>query len=213
MNHELDDYASEDEANIEKDSRARDEGSISAATLQLMEQLGENPFKASREAKDEDVDEVKIYYCSRTHSQLTQFVQELRRVKLPIPDWMHEALQKEEVNVDHLAVKHVPLASRKNLCINEKVLALGSVSAINERCLELQDAKTSKEHKCPFIPKKDSEPMLEAFKDQTLAVIRDIEEVGFLGKKMGICPYYATRSATKPSEVFHIPFYFLHLGW
>ena len=178
-----------------------------------MEQLGENPFKASREAEDEDVDGVKIYYCSRTHSQLTQFVQELRRVKLPIPDWMNEALQKDEINVAHLAVKHVPLASRKNLCINEKVLALGSVSAINERCLELQDAKTSKEHKCPFIPKKDSQPTLDAFKDQTLASIRDIEEVGLLGKKMGICPYYATRGATKASEVIHILSFFIDLVW
>lgn len=37
----------------------------------------------------------------------------------------------------------------------------------------------------------------EAYVDQ----IRDIEDLGTLGKKIGVCPYYATRSAIRPSEV------------
>ncbi len=39
------------------------------------------------------------------------------------------------------------------------------------------------------------------FRDHVLAKIRDIEELGVLGKKMGICPYYASRATIKPSEV------------
>ena len=174
---------------------------MSSSTLQLLERLGESPFSTAEETGEEDADEVKIYYCSRTHSQLTQFVQELRRVKLPAPSWMSEAFEDSGQRMDNLRIKHVPLASRKNLCINDKVLALGSVSAINERCLELQDPKTSKNNKCPFLPKKDSAPLLEDFKGHTLAKIQDLEEVGLLGRRMGICPYYASRSATKTSEV------------
>lgn len=35
-------------------------------------------------------------------------------------------------------LKHLTLGSRKNLCIFEKVSALGSATAINEGCLDLQ---------------------------------------------------------------------------
>lgn len=177
---------------------------MSAATLKLMERLGETPYRPSKDESEEDSDQVKIFYCTRTHSQLTQFVQELRRIRLPTPGWMVEALEGSSQDPYTLEVKHVPLASRKNLCINDTVLGLGSVSAINERCLELQDPKTSKEHKCPFIPNKDDESVLEDFKDHTLAQIRDIEEIGLLGRRLGICPYYASRNATKTSEVLRV---------
>ena len=39
------------------------------------------------------------------------------------------------------------------------------------------------------------------FRDHALATIRDIEGLAKLGKSLGTCPYYATRSAIKPSEV------------
>lgn len=77
------------------------------------------------------LEELKIFYCSRTHSQLTQFVNELRKVKPP-PSLSPLGAVLEE------GVKHLSLGSRKNLCINEKVKNLGSLTAINEWCLELQ---------------------------------------------------------------------------
>lgn len=33
------------------------------------------------------------------------------------------------------------------------------------------------------------------------AEIRDIEDLAELGKKMGVCPYYASRQSMKPTEV------------
>lgn len=76
---------------------------------------------------------LQIFYCSRTHSQLTQFVNELRRVKFP-PSFPQDS------ELAHEEVKHLSLASRKNLCINAKVTKLVSPTAINERCLELQQS-------------------------------------------------------------------------
>ena len=147
-------------------------------------------------------DDVKIYFCSRTHSQLAQFAQELRRVNIPEVFWVAEKdFSKEGHPEDKLVVKHLPLGSRKNLCINPNVSRLGSAPAINERCLELQQPDTSKDHKCPFIPNKENETLVNDFRDHTLAKIRDIEDLGKLGKKIGICPYYASRVAIKPSEV------------
>lgn len=172
-----------------------------------MEKLG-LVFKPSSEEIDlSPADEVKIYFCSRTHSQLTQFVQEVRRVQLPRLSSL-TALNGavDEPAEDHVVIKHVPLGSRKNLCINAKVSQLGSVAAINERCLELQQPKTLKDHRCPFIPNRENATLVNEFRDHTLARIRDIEDLGALGKKIGICPYYASRAAIKPSEIVTLPY-------
>ena len=154
-------------------------------------------------SEEEDLceDNTKIFYCSRTHSQLTQFVNEIRRVKLPSAQ--SENLEKPTArNVqDAEVVKHLPLGSRKNLCINSSVARLGSAPAINERCLDLQQPSTPADRKCPFLPKKENQALVNEFRDHTLAKIRDIEDLGSLGKKIGICPYYSVRASIKPSEV------------
>lgn len=149
----------------------------------------------------EPIEETKIFYCSRTHSQLTQFIHEIRKVKLRPASWLGTAAQSStKEQTDPSIVKHLPLASRKNLCINQKVSKLGSAAAINERCLELQQQDIPQDHKCPFLPTKENESLVNDFRDHTLAKIRDIEDLGTIGKHIGICPYYATRATIKPSE-------------
>lgn len=66
------------------------------------------------------MEETKIYYASRTHSQLTQFVHEVSKT-----------MYAEDTY-------EVSLASRKNMCINPDVKKLGNVNKINEACLDLQ---------------------------------------------------------------------------
>jgi chromosome transmission fidelity protein 1 len=135
---------------------------------------------------------------------LSQFVNELKRIDLPaaIPAVQEEIKKKDKL---HEELKHLSLGARKNLCINSRVSSLKSATAINERCLELQDVKTPKEKKCPFVPNKENEGTVLDFQHHALAKIRDIEDLGSLGKKLGVCPYYATRPAVKPSEVRVIP--------
>jgi len=197
----LDDYESDDEgiksSNIDNGNT---ELGLSKETQALMQKLG---YGISALPKAEDMeaeDELKIYFCSRTHSQLSQFVNELRRIDLPsaIPA-IQEDIKKKPTLTEEL--KHLSLGSRKNLCINAKVSSLKSMTAVNERCLELQDAKTPKEKKCPFVPNKENEGSVLDFQHHALAKIRDIEDLGVLGKKLGVCPYYASRPAVKPSEV------------
>jgi len=62
----------------------------------------------------------QVVVCSRTHSQLSQFVGEVARTRF----------------ADALSL--VALGSRRQLCINDGVRRLGDPSAVNERCLELQ---------------------------------------------------------------------------
>ncbi len=75
-------------------------------------------------------------------------MQELRRVKLPSALDLSPQVDGNRENTmetkDQLeeSLKHLSLGSRKNLCINPKVSSLGSTTAINERCLELQQQGT-----------------------------------------------------------------------
>jgi chromosome transmission fidelity protein 1 len=86
------------------------------------------------------------------------------------------------------------------------VSKLNSVTAINERCQELQQSSTSQEHKCVFLPNKENQALVNEFRDHSLATIRDIEDMGSLGKEIGICPYYASRTAIKPAEIVTLPY-------
>jgi chromosome transmission fidelity protein 1 len=194
----LDDYESDEEYRKAARSTTFSESGLSSETQALMEELGLS-WGDSKAEEGELPDETKIFFCSRTHSQLTQFTSELRRIKLPpaiAPDGQDDSAV--DVLVDD--VKHLTLGSRKNLCINSKVSRLGNATAINERCIELQQA-SSAEGRCPHMPSKDTESLVSDFRDHALAKIRDIEDLSVLGKKMGICPYYASRPAIQHCEV------------
>jgi len=198
MQFVLDDYESDEDAAKHRPSHAANESGLSAENQALMEQLGYSVKRT--EDKIDIADETKIFFCSRTHSQLSQFASELRRVRLPpaiAPDISSESV--DDVFVDD--VKYLTLGSRKNLCINPQVNKLRSATAINERCIELQQPRTSADCRCPFLPKKENEALVNEFRDHALAKIRDIEDLGALGKKLGICPYYAARPAAKHCEV------------
>lgn len=198
----LEDYENDNETGKVRSGKNFNDSGLSSETRALMEQLGYS--ESAAKADDGDVpDEVKIFFCSRTHSQLSQFTGELRRVKMP-PGIIPETNDDSEVDGLEEDVKHLTLGSRKNLCINDKVSRLGNATTINERCVELQQA-SSAESRCPHMPSKENETLVNDFRDHALAKIRDIEDLGVLGKKMGICPYYASRPAIPYSEVSHVP--------
>jgi chromosome transmission fidelity protein 1 len=195
----LDDYDSETDER-QKTSQSAGVDGLSASTLALLEKY-KGQFTSQKPEQDDEDDSVKIFYCSRTHSQLSQFAGELRRVAFPssIPS-DPEAEGKDDLSLEE-RVKHLSLGSRKNLCINPKVQALGNSTAINERCLDLQQPGVAAEKKCSFLPSKDDEALMLEFRDHTLATVKDIEDIGKVGQQVGICPYYASRSVIKHSEV------------
>ncbi|CAJ2508484.1 Uu.00g135100.m01.CDS01 [Anthostomella pinea] len=178
--------------------------SLSRESKELMKKLGLGPLRKEEEDEVGDVggNEVKIYYTSRTHSQLTQFIAELRRPVFPpsIPT----ALLDEDSTTAKEGVKHLPLSSRQRLCINPSVSRLGSLSAINDRCAELQQAK-SKDN-CQFVPNADNLHLTHQFRDNALATLPDIEDLFGLGKKLQICPYYASRTAIPGAEIITLPY-------
>lgn len=194
----LDDYESDDENRVQK----RPHSQYSSETTQMMEKLGMLHEHDQNNGVDEQAeDELKVLFCSRTHSQLSQFVGELQRVTLP-PGLPPE--NGEDEAAEHL--RHLTLGSRKNLCINAKVLKLGSPTAINERCAELQQPSTPADLRCPYLPSKEDEDVVLDFRDHALASIRDIEDLAAVGSELGICPYYASRPAIGPAEMVTLPY-------
>ncbi|KAL4767430.1 helicase C-terminal domain-containing protein [Aspergillus nidulans var. acristatus] len=187
----LDDYDSENDepSSIPKGSTTAT--GLSSSTLELLKRLrkhGSNP-----KPEEDDENDIKIFYCSRTHSQLMQFANELRRVTMPstLPGSLRQGLTDEEEQGER--IKHLSLGSRKNLCINPRVAALGNPTAINERCLELQQPNTPAPLRCSYLPTEEDEARTSSFRDHALATVKDIEDLGKLGKKLSICPYYASR--------------------
>ncbi|KAK3485159.1 helicase C-terminal domain-containing protein [Neurospora hispaniola] len=179
-------------------------GQLSKETRELLEKVGMGTAGGKKEANEGPVaeEEIKIFYTSRTHSQLTQFIQELRRpgfpASVPTPNPQEEPAKE--------IVKQIPLSSRQKLCINPTVNKLGTLAAINERCQSLQQPKTPKEQRCPYLPNAANLKATHEFRDTALATLPDIEDLYQTGKQLQICPYYASRAAIPGAEVITLPY-------
>ncbi|XP_050774177.1 ATP-dependent DNA helicase DDX11 isoform X1 [Gopherus flavomarginatus] len=173
----------------------------------------EKKVELGLEDDDDDLEEehvTKIYYCSRTHSQLAQFVHEVQ--KSPFG---------EEIRL-------VSLGSRQNLCVNEEVRHLGAVQLINDRCVEMQKNKhvpfcllhsgkksegeesEGKKRRvsravCPFY----SYEQMQFLRDEVLVKVKDIEQLVALGKETKACPYYGSRYAIPAAQLVVLPYQML----
>ncbi|XP_076911662.1 uncharacterized protein LOC143569694 [Bidens hawaiensis] len=153
--------------------------------------------------QEEEAD-FKIYFCSRTHSQLSQFVKELKKT------------------VFANEIKVACLGSRKNFCINEDVLKLGNSTLINEQCLDLQKNKKNQVSKkknsgvegrkretkaangCPMLSKNKLQKQFR--NEMTEKGPLDIEDLVRVGGNLGTCPYYGSRSMVPSADLVVLPY-------
>lgn len=166
------------------------EVSMTEITASQGSQVGQDDDEIEKKLKDQEEYFVrpKVYYASRTHSQLGQFINEIKRTTFA------------DTNVG-TPIKVTPLGSRANYCINPEVTKLKDPSAINERCLELQ-RETNLEKRCPFIKSKQ----VNLLKEEILTTVQDIEDIVSRGKTLGSCPYYAARMSVAETEVVVLPY-------
>ncbi|XP_053321462.1 ATP-dependent DNA helicase DDX11 [Spea bombifrons] len=151
---------------------------------------------------DDDLEEehvTKVYYCSRTHSQLSQFVHEVQK----------SPFCKQ--------IKLVSLGSRQNMCVNDDVRRLGTVQLINDRCMELQKNKSDKKIEEPEGKKKKkkesrlacpyySYEQMQLLRDEVLVEVKDIEQLVSVAREAKACPYYASRYAIPAAQLVVLPY-------
>ncbi|KAI5726255.1 hypothetical protein M8J77_025871 [Diaphorina citri] len=191
----------EERDGLENETQELDEYTkeISEDKDMLLDDIDALDNENDEEDTTEGYSDLKIYFCSRTHSQLAQFVKEINKT----------------VYRDQLRV--TSLSSRQNYCINESVNRLKNINLINEKCIELskqskktkvdEDARTLKKQKstharCPY----KTEVSVELLKNEILSNIHDIEEVVNESKTIKACPYYASRAAVKHAQMIVLPY-------
>ena len=178
---------------------------------------------SSGDDSDDDAMVTQIIFCSRTHSQLAQFVAELKKTQFAE------------------RIRCVTLGSRKSLCVNPAVLRLGSDARINDKCRDLQKQKSASRggatksavkgpayvavggnavataqavrlarrtsrpsaSACPFYT---AGPAQRQFRDTLLSRVRDIEETRREGESAACCAYYGARRAMPLLELVAVPY-------
>uniref|UniRef100_A0A8C9X399 DEAD/H (Asp-Glu-Ala-Asp/His) box helicase 11 n=1 Tax=Sander lucioperca TaxID=283035 RepID=A0A8C9X399_SANLU len=133
---------------------------------------------AEDDSDDDLVEEhvTKIYYCSRTHSQLAQFVHEV---------------QKSPFSKD---ISLVTLGSRQHKTCHKSELNR------NEKPHHEEGVKRKRgqaKSVCPYY----KASALQQMRDDVLGTVHDIEQMLKLGRETHSCPYYATRLAVPPAQV------------
>lgn len=164
----------------------------------------------------------KILFSSRTHSQLSQVLAELRKTTFGGAKALYSPLHSEGVAGEEQETKPLralALGSRRNLCINPAVLSPSSAETaggsntqgLDERCLDL----LSTTHGCSFLPSPPAgtgsgggngggianTDRGRAFVDGAFAAVRDIEDLRAFGEEKGCCPYYGSRALIDQAEV------------
>nr|AFD29612.1 RTEL1 [Schmidtea mediterranea] len=123
----------------------------------------------------------KIIYSSRTHSQLSQCINALKRTQ-------------------YCDRKVGMIASREQLCINPKVMNLESNTAKIYGC-----KSRVKTRKCFFY--NQFEKAKEILSSETK--IADIEDLLTIGKKKSVCPYFLSREMFDSADITFMPYNYL----
>ncbi|KAH0832205.1 putative DNA repair helicase [Lanmaoa asiatica] len=202
------------------------EDNISPAVRELMAKLN-NTVSNHERVNAQEPTCTKIYYASRTHSQLTQIIPELQRLKFKHVSYTQhsshgsgnetcsilsssgqkkkrrvELDEEDSTGTDRRQWRNVSLGSRKQLCINEDVRS--RPGDLDEKCRELQDGH--KERRCPHLPLPEDQARLLDLRDQILASPKDIEDLAIAGRNAQTCPYYGSRRAIPQAELVTLPY-------
>lgn len=199
---------------------------FSPAVRALMAKVDKND-KRDPASQGDEPSCTKIYYASRTHSQLSQVLPELTKLRFKhltlgsaVPDESRvgnmsradrdpcqkkrslEDVDGDKREADQRQWRTVSLGSRKQLCINED--ARSRPGDIDEKCRELMEGKQNK--RCQYLPPVGDDTRMLYLRDQILASPKDIEDLATTGKNTHTCPYYGSRRAIPQAELITLPY-------
>ncbi|KAI8580578.1 hypothetical protein K450DRAFT_236293 [Umbelopsis ramanniana AG] len=122
----------------------------------------------------------KIYYASRTHSQLTQVVKELKNT-----------IYKPKVCI---------LGSREQLCIHEDVKLASSNATRTAMCRRKVASKACSYHSGT----KEAKSFFQGEGE-----IMDIEDIVSFGTKHKACPFYLTKDSQLDADIILLPYNYI----
>lgn len=223
---DLDQGHVDEDAYLPDDDCDDNQDNFSPAVRALMAKMDKSN-KRDPASRGDEPSCTKIYYASRTHSQLSQVLPELTRLKFKhlalgsaVPDEStvgnmsrtdHDPCQKKRTledvdgdkrDIDQRQWRTISLGSRKQLCINED--ARSRPGDIDEKCRELLEEKQNK--RCQYLPPVGDDTRMLDLRDQILASPKDIEDLATAGKNTQTCPYYGSRRAIPQAELITLPY-------
>ena len=126
----------------------------------------------------------KIYYATRTHSQIAQIVAELARTSYK--------------------PQSVVLGSREHYCVNKKVKKSGNV---NEECKRLMDVSAGGDGRGCFYAGQAASKLASVAKNHPDPL--DIEDLMKMGAKKRGCPYFASKMMAESADIVFCPYNYL----
>lgn len=135
-----------------------------------------------RNATNNTTDIPTIIYASRTHSQLTQAMQELKRTS-------------------YSDVWATIIGSRDQLCIHQKVVK--QVGHINKTRMCKTLVKNRNCHLRSRVEKMVDESSVQELR------IADIEDLVKLGQEHSFCPFYMAKEFRKTADIVFLPYNYL----
>jgi regulator of telomere elongation helicase 1 len=123
-----------------------------------------------------------IIYASRTHAQLQQVVQELKKTT-------------------YLNTKTVVLGSRDQLCVNDTLKSKNLKGAVLDQACGV----LCNQHRCYFKNNLESKKK----EQETLPLVADIEDAVAFGKRNSKCSYYGSREAANVADLILMPYNYL----
>lgn len=161
----------------ELEARGGDTAFRSSLTTQLQQAISTHPDNENFH-KDPIP---KIYYASRTHSQLSQSIQELK-------------------NTAYKSANVCVLGARTQMCVNEQVTKHAtSNAACTAMCRNLVSKKACSYH-LNVNSAKNRIPDGQ---------VMDIEELIEFGKESDACPYYLSRVMQEDADIVFLPYNYL----
>ncbi|KAH8281240.1 hypothetical protein KR018_001377 [Drosophila ironensis] len=124
----------------------------------------------------------KVIYASRTHSQLTQAMRELKRTA-------------------YANMRSVVLGSRDQLCIHPEVMREAGNSNKTNMCKMRVHSKT-----CSFQLRVEAKKDHPDFRGPS---IMDIEDLIKVGQRLKMCPYFASKELVAQADITFMPYNYL----
>lgn len=125
----------------------------------------------------EEPKDFQIFFCTRTHSQINQLIEEAKRI---------QKFYQEKYN-EMFPFNFSFALSRKQLCINTEYDHL-SISALNNKCRDL-NSNTDVKKRCKYHDK----TMEEIYAKDCRLLIKTVEDFKSLATRLERCPFYASR--------------------